>query len=142
VSVDPPSFETTDDPDPEAVRVVDEGLGDFNDAVIGDAVGRFACFARDRDGRVVGGALARTWGACCELQILWVEESRRRAGVGRELVRRVEQRARSMDCTLLYLETFSFQAPRFYAELGFETASELRGFPDGISKLLMRKGLA
>lgn len=42
-------------------------------------------------------------------------------------------------CRLLYLDTFSFQAPEFYYRLGYETACRLDGFPDGGSKFILRK---
>ena len=137
------TWETSDDPDPEAVRVVDEGLGAFNaEAADTKAIRRFACFARDAEGRVVGGALARTWGTSCEIQVLWVARDLRDRGIGRRLVRRAEEHAVRLGCNLLYLETFTFQAPDFYARLGFRTALELPGFPDGASKLILTKELS
>jgi len=44
-------------------------------------------------------------------------------------------------CRLIYLDTFSFQAPEFYYRLGYETACRLDGFPDGGSKFILRKSL-
>ena len=38
--------------------------------------------SRARGGRVVGGAVGRWWGQCCELQQLWVEVSYRYRGIG------------------------------------------------------------
>ena len=45
-------------------------------------------------------------------------------------------------CTLVYLETMSFQAPSFYQSLGFEPACTFAGFPNGITKSIMRRSLA
>ena len=41
--------------------------------------------------------------------------------------------------TVIYLDTFSFQAPAFYRRCGYESALRIDGFPDGIAKHLMTK---
>jgi hypothetical protein len=56
-------------------------------------------------------------------------------------VQLVEEEARRRGCVLIFLETFSFQAPNLYRELGFEPACELAGFPGGVVKYVMRKSL-
>jgi GNAT superfamily N-acetyltransferase len=135
-AAEPPTFEVHDDVPPEGA-IVDHGLGDFNDraAPLRDVL-RLSCFARV-EGEVVGGAIGRTWGACCELQQVWVDERFRGRGIASGLVRRFEARARARGCTTFYLETFSFQAPELYRRLGYSVAHEIRGFPDGIVKYLM-----
>lgn len=127
---------------PADIKRIDAGLDRFNAraADLG-AVVAFACLVRTETGEVIGGALARRWGECCELQQLWVDDDHRKCGIGREIVRRIEDHARQRGCTLLYLETFSFQSPRFYAELGYDVACEFRGFPRGVSKFIMQKRL-
>ena len=44
-------------------------------------------------------------------------------------------------CEIVYLDTFSFQAPDFYRAIGYEVAYEIEGFPDNITKHLMIKHL-
>lgn len=137
------TISTHDDAQPEASAVVDRGLGDANDAAAPlHEVRPLRCFARDADGRVVGGAVGRTWGACCELQQLWVDPARRRQGLGAALVRAFEARAAARGCTDAYLETFDFQAPRLYAALGYSVAHTLDVYPHGIARHLMVKRLA
>jgi ribosomal protein S18 acetylase RimI-like enzyme len=101
-----------------------------------------ACFARLPCGAVVGGAVGRTWGECCELQQLWVDEARRRQGIGADLVRAFEARASARGCRTFYLHTFSFQAPKLYRSLGYEVAVALEGFAPGIVKYLMVRRVA
>lgn len=136
------TFESHDAPLPAEVEIVDEGLDRHNQqsADFG-AVHPFTCLVRSIDGTVIGGALARRWGTCSEIQQLWVDPAHRSHGIGREIVRRIERQAREHGCTLLFLETFSFQAPEFYRRAGYEVACEFQGFPDGVSKFIMRKKL-
>lgn len=134
------TFTVHDDIPHEAGRLVDSGLGAANDeAAPLLEVERLSCFARLPTGEVVGGAVGRTWGECCELQQLWVDRAHRRQGIGRRLIQQFEDGALERGCTTFYLETFSFQAPALYLGLGYEVRFELRGFPDDIVKYLMVK---
>jgi len=131
------SLSLHDELPPEAA-LVDAGLGAANEAAAPlHEVRRLACIARTADGTVVGGAVGRTWGECCELQQLWVEPAHRRRGLGAQLVRAFEGRAQQRGCRTFYLDTFSFQAPRLYRSLGYEVRLELRGFGHGIVKYTM-----
>lgn len=124
-------------PEPETTLVGD-GLDASNAAAAPlQDVMPLACFARQPSGAVVGGAIGRTWGECCELQQLWVDEAQRRQGIGADLVRAFEARAEARGCRTFYLETFSFQAPSLYRSLGYEVAVALEGFAPGIVKVLM-----
>lgn len=124
-------------PEPETTLVAD-GLDASNAAAAPlQDVMPLACFARLPSGAVVGGAVGRTWGECCELQQLWVDEAQRRQGIGADLVRAFEARAEARGCRTFYLETFSFQAPSLYRSLGYQVAVALEGFAPGIVKFLM-----
>jgi len=81
--------------------------------------------------------VGRTWGECAELRQLWVAPALRRRGLGARLVRLFEQQALSRGCRRVYLDTFSFQAPRLYEALGYERRHTLAGFAPGIEKYLM-----
>jgi GNAT superfamily N-acetyltransferase len=122
--------------------IVHEGLGESNNrAAPIHLVKSLACFAKCLPDIVVGGALGRTWGECCELQQLWVTEEYRRRGIGTRLLKLFEERAYARGCRAFYLETFSFQSPEFYRSLGYEIKLEITGFPGGISKYVMVKHL-
>jgi GNAT superfamily N-acetyltransferase len=127
-----------DDLPAEESALVDAGLGQANASSAPlHEVRPLSCFVRSAEGAVVGGAIGRTWGLCCELQQLWVEPAHRRIGLGSLLVRRFEERAESRGCRTFYLETFSFQAPASYRSLGYEARLTLRGFGAGIAKHVM-----
>ena len=139
-----PAFRISSQLDPAEVDValIDRGLHAYNQRSADlAAIHRFACYAKDAHGTLVGGALARWWGTACELQQIWVDEELRRRGIGLLLMRKVEATAMDRGCRLLYLDTFSFQAPEFYYRLGYEIACRFDGFPDGGSKFILRKSL-
>jgi ribosomal protein S18 acetylase RimI-like enzyme len=138
-----PEYEVHDSAPEDAARVVDTGLGEANKlAAPLEDVRPVSAFARDGTGAVIGGAVGRTWGECCELQQLWVAPEHRQQGVGSELVRRFEARARERGCRTFYLFTFSFQAPSFYRALGYRVAHEIRCYPAGIVQYLMMRTVA
>lgn len=121
------------DDEADAAAAVDRGLGDHNAAVAPlHEVRPLSCFARSEREGVVGGAVGRRWGACVELQQLWVAERFRRQGIGRQLVLTFEAAAAGCGCRHAYLDTFSFQSPAMYQRLGYELAHEQAGFPGGI----------
>jgi N-acetylglutamate synthase-like GNAT family acetyltransferase len=136
------TWDIADEPRAGDAAVVDAGLESFNlRAADFAAIRRLACFARVRGSDIIGGAVGRYWNEACELQQLWVRDDYRRSGVGARLLRNFEDSARQRGCKLLYLDTFSFQAPNFYRKRGFRVACELRGFPDGVSKFIMTRAL-
>ena len=127
---------------PEESALVDQGLGEANAAAAPlHEVQPLSCFAHTESGRLIGGAIGRRWGACCELQQLWVDPAHRRQGIAAKLVRAFEARAQSHGCSSFYLETFTFQAPELYRSLGYAVAHEHKVYPHGIVKFLMVKHL-
>ncbi len=124
------------------VAPIDQGLHSYNQSAADlAAIRRFACYAWRDDQVLAGGALARWWGTACELQQIWVDETLRRRGIGASLMQQVEATAIDHGCRLIYLDTFSFQAPEFYYQLGYQTACRFDGFPGGGSKFILQKSL-
>ncbi|QNM97611.1 GNAT family N-acetyltransferase [Chitinimonas koreensis] len=137
-----PAITVHDDVPPAEGDLVDAGLGAANQAAAPlHEVRPLSCFARLPSGEVVGGAVGRSWGACCELLQLWVDPAWRRRGIGAELVRAFEARAAARGCRTFYLETFSFQAPRLYRSLGYAVRLEIGGFAPGVTKYYMVREL-
>jgi ribosomal protein S18 acetylase RimI-like enzyme len=133
-------FSASDTPPEDRLHVVDAGLDAHNHAAAPLAdVSPMAAFAADPSGKVIGGAVGRTWGRCCELLQLWVTPERRASGVGSRLLREFEAHARGRGCSVFYLTTLSFQAPDFYRKHGYEELARIEGYPNGIVKYLMRK---
>lgn len=126
----------------DEAALVDDGLGEANAAAAPlEEVEDLSCFARTEAGAVVGGAVGRCWGECCELQRLWVAPTHRRQGIGGQLLTAFEGGAKRRGCRSLTVETFSFQAPDLYRTRGYQVEHERTGFPEGIVKYLMVKDI-
>jgi GNAT superfamily N-acetyltransferase len=137
------SWELTEDPTRFDLDAVDAGLAGFNLEQGGiDEVRRLAVLVRDASDVTVGGVIGRTWGKCCHVQVLWLREDFRGKGVGGKLLAMAEQEAARRGCTLVHLDTFSFQAPDFYKRQGYEEFHAIPGFPRGITKHFFHKALA
>ena len=126
----------------EAIARVDAGLDAFNAAAPSLAgVRPLAVICRAADGEVVGGLVGRTLGECAEVRQLWVAAEYRKRGTGAALMQRFEAAAAGRGVRLVYLDTFSFQAPGFYRKLGYEVALEIAGYAEGVSKFTLVKRL-
>jgi putative oxidoreductase len=130
------------DPSPEQIQYLEDRIYQFNAGVTRITDGEWlAIFVRDDAGRVLAGIAGATWGGTCEIRQFWVEESERRRGLGTRLLAAAEREARRRGCTQIVLQSFSFQAPAFYARHGFTTVTAMEGYPRGHRNLLMRKRL-
>ena len=137
------AYSTTDTPSEEMLLAIDAGLEQYNYAVAPlSEVQQLAAFATEPSGEVVGGAIGRTWGKCCELLQLWVATEVRSQGVGSRLLQSFEAHARTRGCGVFYLTTLSFQAPEFYRRHGYSVLAQIDGYPNGIVKYLMHKAEA
>jgi GNAT superfamily N-acetyltransferase len=96
---------------------------------------------RDEADRIVAGVCGNTWGGWLEIRQFWVEEARRKQGLGTRLLEAAEQEARRRGCRQILLMTFSFQAPAFYAKHGFEVVAVVDDHPRGHKNMLLRKHL-
>ncbi len=100
----------------------------------------FACFAEGEDGQFLGGLTGEIFTNTLFVEFLWVNDAKRDSGVGSRLMSRIEQEAKSHGVTHLYLDTYTFQAPKFYAKLGFQEVGRFEGFPTaGIDKIFLQK---
>ena len=133
---------TSIEPTPQDVEYLEDRIYEHNASVTGIADGQLLAFLlRDDSGRIVAGICGNTWGGGCEIRQFWVEESQRRRGLGTRLLRAAEQETRRRGCTQMLLMTFSFQAPAFYARIGFEVVATIADHPRGHRNFLMRKRL-
>jgi GNAT superfamily N-acetyltransferase len=132
----------TTTPTLDEVQYMEDRIYEFNSCATGIAGGEWvAIFVRDNHARIVAGICGGAWGGCLEVRQFWVEERRRRQGLGSRLLRAMEREADRRGCDQIVLMTFTFQAPAFYARHGFEVVAVVDEHPRGHQNLLMRKRL-
>lgn len=119
------------------------------DAVVAFNVARTGCdddtdlgaVLRDEQGDLVAGLAGWTWGGFGKIEWLFVREDRRHTGLGSRLVAAAEAEAARRGCVAMRVDTHSFQAPGFYARLGYEVIGVADDTPVGHREFFCAKRL-
>ncbi len=101
-----------------------------------------AVVINDAKGRVLGGLTGHTGWGWMYVELFWLPEELRRLGHGRKLMELAEAEAKRRGCIGMYLNTASFQAPDFYAKLGFKPYAVIDDFPPGHKTYFLVKRFA
>ena len=137
-----PELVVDSEPRPDEVLYLEDRLYEFNSTATGITDGEWlTILVRDDEDRIVAGIAGNTWGGCLEIRQFWVEEARRARGLGTRLFLAAEREARRRGCRQIFLATFTFQAPAFYAKHGFEVVAVVDDHPRGHRNVLLRKRL-
>ena len=117
-----------------------ERIYEFNAQATGYFDGQLlgGCIRNDA-GKVIAGFHGHTWGGCCELSHIWVDERYRGQGLGAALLRTAEAEAAARGCAQVVLATHSFQAPGFYERMGYERKYTIQGRPKGYTDIIYAK---
>jgi GNAT superfamily N-acetyltransferase len=133
----------TDVNDEAAVAELRDRIIAFNIAVTGYDDGRsLSCFLRNDDGEMYAGLDGFTWGGYAMIEWLWVAEEERRSGLGRRLVLAAEREAAARGCSVVRVNTHTFQAPDFYRTLGYSEIGTAADAPAGYGEVFFAKLLA
>ena len=124
-----------------AKRELAKALRAYNIAAAGKADYRPFVLTFREKGRIVGGLYAELYWGWMYVNLLWVSEEHRGKGLGRALMQRAEAEARKHGVRNAFLESFSFQAPRYYKKLGYREFGRVNDFPKGHSRHWMTKNL-
>jgi GNAT superfamily N-acetyltransferase len=124
-----------------ARREIAKGLRAYNLATAGKFDHRPLTVTIRQRGKIVGGLTAETFFGWMFVSLLWVSEPHRGKGWGSSLMQSAEAEARNRGVRNVYLDSFSFQAPAFYAKLGYREFGRLKEFPAGHDRVWMTKAL-
>ena len=94
---------------------------------------------KNENEEIVAGLIGIIFWQCLHVDILWVDDSLRHQGYGSKLLLEAEKIAKETDCTLIKLDTFSFQAPEFYKKHGYEVYGVIDDFPKGHNHYYLQK---
>jgi GNAT superfamily N-acetyltransferase len=141
-----PAIERIAEPGPHHRDAIDAALSVFNDARLGGGGGgwpdaELALALRDADGGTDGGLWGQSYYQWLFIKLLFVPDRRRGQGIGSALLGRAEAVARARGCVGVWLDTYSFQAPAFYARHGYGTFGEIPDCPAPHRKVFLSKRL-
>ena len=137
------SISIYDEPDPEDVNTIENGLTAFNlRHAPPENYRKLVVVLRAADNRVVGGILGNTWWGWLRIDVLWIDEAARGQDWGSRLMQAAEAEAIRRGCHHVFLDTMSFQALPFYLKLGYTIFGQLDDLPVGHSRYFLQKTLA
>lgn len=96
---------------------------------------------RDDKGRLLGGLILQSYWRESYVELLWLARRARGARLGSRLLAAAEREARRRGSRLIHLNTYSFQAPRFYEKQGYRRFGAISGSPQGKSRYFYVKRL-
>ena len=127
---------------PEIEAFLAERIYEFNSEATGRFDGEsFSATRRDESGVIRAGISGYTWGGCCYVSYLWVEERERGNGLGTALLLAAEEHARAKDCVVLFVSSHNFQSPGFYERKGSKLQAVVHDHPVGHTNIFFAKRL-
>lgn len=135
-------LQQVEQPDAPIWQAIGGGIHDYNIDHAGPDNGQPLCFVLyGPDETIAGGIIGETHWDWLYISLLIVDESLRGQGYGHRLLMLAEDAARRRGAKAAYLDTFSFQAPQFYKDHGYEVFGELVDFPTGHRRYYLWKQL-
>lgn len=138
-----PQIEVSDQPRPDAERILGNGLAAFNEAITGFNDRRpLTVLVKDPDTQqILGGITGRTTLGMAFLDLFHLPDAMRGTGLGGRLLQAFEDEARRRGCANAVLYPLSFQAPGFYEKHGWVRFGEVPCKPAGSSRVFLSKRL-
>jgi GNAT superfamily N-acetyltransferase len=138
-----PTLTLADAFDAATKEAVDDVLSRYNLEQIGYRDGRaLAVLVADpKDGEILGGLFGHTSLGLFFIDLVALPKSLRGQGIGRRVLRTAEEEAVRRGCKSAVLYTISFQAPGFYARLGYREFGRVECDPPGTARVFMSKSL-
>jgi GNAT superfamily N-acetyltransferase len=137
-----PKITLTDTPDDSIIKALGKKLMDFNTVRSGrplDYRSLTICLTHPDTGELLGGLWGGTSYSHLHIELLYLPDELRGAGLGRQLMTQAEQEAIQRGCRGVWLDTFSFQARGFYERLGYTVFGTFEDYPPGHSRFFLRK---
>ena len=138
-----PQIEISDQPNPDAERVLGNGLAAFNEAVTGynDRQPLTVLIRDPHTQQILGGITGKTTLGMAFLDLVHLPDWLRGTGLGSQLLQAFEDEARRRGCANAVLYTLNFQAPGFYEKHGWVRFGEVPCEPAGSSRVFLSKRL-
>jgi GNAT superfamily N-acetyltransferase len=127
-------------PNADTIKAIEEGLVDYNTAIAGYHNHQSLwLIGRDEQGHIQAGLKGVSFFQWLFVDWLWIAENVRKQGYGSRLLLQAEQVAKERNCVGIFLDTYSFQAPEFYAKHGYKECGRINNFPPGHERIYLFK---
>jgi GNAT superfamily N-acetyltransferase len=135
-----PTLLVAETPDRADYNIILKGLADFEEAAVGPLDFKLlAILIKDEKGETLGGLWGKSMFRWLMVELIFVPERLRYSGLGTKIMIEAERIAKARGCIGIWLDTYSFQAPRFYEKLGFRTFGRVDDQPPGETRFFMQK---
>jgi N-acetylglutamate synthase-like GNAT family acetyltransferase len=126
----------------KTIKFLEDRIYEYNSSVLKKDNGNLFSFViRNEDGKIIGGIAGWTWANACEITQLWIDESMRKAGLGKSLLESAETEAKQKGCNIILIKSYEFQAPHFYEKHGYIEKCVLQNFPEQYNYFLFTKSI-
>ena len=122
-------------------RIIRNWIINFNAPFVGGDADRYSIYLKDSETKIIGGACVYAHVSSIYIDVLWVSDSHRAKGLGAKLLQKVEVEAIRRGNNASTLDTFSFQAERFYCKQGYHNIGTVHDYLEGHDRIFMRKKL-
>lgn len=129
------------DPSIQDNKILLEGVYNSHKHIVGEPDKSFSIFLKDETGKIFGGIEASFDKESVYINLLWVEDTLRNKGYGKQLIEAAEEEGRQNGCIYSMTDTWDFQAEEFYLKCGYERIGEIKNFWFDHSKIFLRKVL-
>jgi GNAT superfamily N-acetyltransferase len=138
-----PHIVVTDAPEAKDAALISDGLDQFNIDVSGINDRRpLAVLIKDPETyKTLGGVTGRTSLGLLFIDVFFIPETLRGAGIGSQVLQMAEAEGRRRGCRAAVLYTISFQAPEFYKKHGWREFGAIPCDPPGTSRVFLTKEL-
>ncbi len=89
--------------------------------------------------KVIGGALGKIIWGWYHLTDFYIDEYYRKSGIGKQVIKEIEAFAKNNNALGVRIDSWSFQAPKFYQSLGYKVWGKFDDCPPGTTHYYMYK---
>ena len=98
-------------------------------------------YLEDEQGNLKAGMVAETFGNWLEIEYLYVSDDLRGQGIGSKILKMAERESKERGCKYSFVDTFNFQAPKFYEKHGYKEVFALKNYPCTVERYYYTKEL-
>ncbi len=137
-------FEFIENPTANDIQTIRNGLVAYNEPYFqGLDENEFIYFFRGEREDIQGGMTGSLFNKALFVRFFWISEKVRGKGLGKELMQNLESDMRARGVKTICLDTYTFQAPKFYQDAGFKEVGRYIDYPQpGVDKIFYQKFIA